>query len=103
MNSRFATLGRACIALAVACSSSSNGGSTSSSVQKLAVGSPCTQDSDCGSAPFMCMLDHPGGYCLRNCNINNGDSDCPSESVCQFEGMVGECHLKCNSQRDCRT
>jgi hypothetical protein len=102
MISRFAMSGAGCVILAVACSSS-NGGGTATTAQKLGVGSPCTQDSDCGSAPFMCMMtDHPGGYCMRNCDISKGDGDCPSESVCQFDGMVGECHLKCSTQGDCR-
>lgn len=88
--------------LSVACSSTSST-STGSGAQKLSVGSACTSDSECGSMPFMCMQgDHPGGYCMSNCDITKGDSDCPSESVCQFDGMVGECHLKCTADTDCR-
>jgi hypothetical protein len=49
------------------------------------------------------MLDHPGGYCMRDCDITKGDGDCPSEAICQFDGMAGECHAKCASQSDCRS
>jgi hypothetical protein len=49
------------------------------------------------------MLDHRGGYCMRNCDMTKGDADCPSESVWQFDGMVGECHLKCAGRSDCRS
>lgn len=94
--------------MAVACSSASSNstapGDGGASSQKLPVGSPCMADSDCGTAPFMCMMgDHPGGYCMRDCDISKGDADCPSEAICQFDGMTGECHKKCSSQSDCRT
>jgi hypothetical protein len=102
MISRFVIVGAAGALLAFACGSD-NTGSSGTTGQKLSVGSPCTMDSECGSAPFMCMLDHPGGYCMRNCDITKGDADCPSESVCQFDGTAGECHLKCDSQANCRT
>lgn len=39
---------------------------------------------------------------MRDCDITKGDADCPSESICQFDGMAGECHLKCSGQTDCR-
>ena len=99
MISKLATASVLSLILAIGCGSD-NAGSTA---QKLAVGSACTQDSECGSAPFMCMTDHPGGYCMRECDISKGDADCPSESVCQFDGMVGECHAKCGTQADCRS
>jgi hypothetical protein len=73
-----------------------------SGAQKLAIGSPCTADADCGSAPFFCLLAHPGGYCMRRCDIAKGDADCPSESICQFDGQVGECHRTCGGASDCR-
>jgi hypothetical protein len=105
MIQRLIALCGASIVLAIACGSSNDntGSSAGNTAQKLSVGSPCKQDSDCGSAPFMCMLDHPGGYCMRDCDITKGDADCPSESICQFDGMAGECHLKCNGQADCRS
>jgi hypothetical protein len=95
------------VAAATACSSSdsSSGGASpgASSAQLLPVGSACAKDSDCGSAPFYCMTDHPGGYCMRDCDIKNGDADCPSEAICQFDGTKGECHKKCNGDSDCRS
>jgi hypothetical protein len=69
------------------------------SAQKLAVGSACVKDSDCGSTPFYCMVEHPGGYCLRDCTT---DADCPSEAICQNDGVKGECHKKCDAAPDCR-
>jgi hypothetical protein len=71
--------------------------------QKLPIGSPCSMDSDCGGAGFMCMTDHPGGYCIKMCSITNHDADCPSGSICQFDGMSGECHKECSSGSDCRS
>jgi hypothetical protein len=98
----FALVAVALVGLGAACSSSSSGGN-GSTAQAL-VGSPCTKDSDCGAAPFFCHLgDHPGGYCMRDCNIAHGDADCPSEAICQFDGTTGECHAKCGAQSDCRS
>lgn len=92
------------VVLACSSSSTSSSGATSTTGQKLSVGAPCTSDDQCGSSPFMCMMgDHPGGYCMRDCDISKGDADCPSEAICQYDGMVGECHLKCNSNSDCRS
>jgi hypothetical protein len=106
MKFRFSSI-FAAASLVVACSSTtaSNGMSPAGSgAQKLSIGSPCGQDSDCGSSPFMCMQgDHPGGYCMANCKIANGDGDCPSEAICQFDGTTGECHKKCSMPSDCRT
>jgi hypothetical protein len=93
-----------------ACSSSSTPGgqggagqSTSAPAQKLAVGSPCAEDTDCGTAPFFCQKgDHQGGYCMRGCDIAKGDADCPSEAICQYDGKAGECHKKCDAKTDCR-
>lgn len=82
-----------------ACKSSSSNGGTAASAQKLAVGSPCVKDSDCGSAPFYCMTEHPSGYCMRDCTT---DADCPSEAICQDDGMKRECHRTCSVSSDCR-
>lgn len=71
--------------------------------QKLPIGSPCAKDADCGGTGFMCMTDHPDGYCVKMCDIKNVDKDCPTEGVCQFDGMAGECHKKCDKPADCRT
>jgi hypothetical protein len=88
--------------LIAACGSSSSGSNGSTS--QALVGSSCTKDSDCGSAPFFCHLgDHPGGYCMRDCDITHGDADCPSEAICQYDGTTGECHAKCSTASDCRS
>lgn len=106
----------AALGFAAACSS---GGSTSSGTttsgsggsggsggglggQKLAIGSPCKADADCGGSDFMCMTDHPDGYCIKMCDIKNVDADCPSGSVCQYDGVMGECHQSCDTGADCR-
>ena len=78
-------------------------GGSSASGQKLAIGSPCAKDADCGDSSFMCMTDHPGGYCVKMCDIKNADADCPGGAVCQFDGMMGECHKMCAMMSDCRT
>lgn len=87
-------------AFLAACKSSSSNAGTAASAQKLAIGSPCVTDNDCGSAPFYCMAEHPGGYCMRDCAT---DADCPSDAVCQNDGMKGECHKKCSVSSDCRS
>jgi hypothetical protein len=51
----------------------------------------------------MCMTDHPGGYCIKMCDIKNNDADCPSGAACQSDGMAMECHKECSNQSDCRT
>ncbi len=105
---RFVAIVAASLATA-ACSSSSSGGTSSDggtteagSSQKLPIGSPCTMDSDCGGSGFMCMTDHPGGYCIFMCDITKHDADCPSGSACQSDGTSMECHKECSSMGDCR-
>ena len=71
--------------------------------QAKVIGSPCTKDAECGTAPFMCITEHPGGYCSRGCDIGHADADCPPEAICQFDGKVGECRAKCAAQADCRS
>jgi hypothetical protein len=96
----------AAISFAIGCSSGSDenvGAHQDAGAQLLTVGSACTTNPECGSAPFYCMTDHPGGYCMRNCDIAHGDADCPGEAVCQFDGTKGECHKKCNVNSDCRS
>jgi hypothetical protein len=103
MITRFVALATFCLCAASACGSSSDGTSTGTQSELVAIGSPCTTDSQCGTGPaFMCMVDHPGGYCSRHCDIKNGDADCPAESICQFDGTNGECHRKCAVPSDCR-
>jgi hypothetical protein len=75
----------------------------SESTQKLPIGSACVATADCGTGSFMCMTEHTGGYCTRMCEIKNGDADCPSEAICQYDGKAGECHKRCDAAADCRT
>ncbi len=88
----------ASVVAGVACKSSSN--KATGAGQKQPIGSACTKDSDCGAAPFYCMVEHPGGYCMSDCTT---DADCPPEAICQNDGMKGECHSKCNAMADCRS
>jgi hypothetical protein len=88
-----------CVAACKSSTSDNGADAAAATTEKLTIGSPCTKDSDCGSAPFYCMVDHPGGYCMRDCTT---DADCPSEAICQNDGMKGECHKKCNAPADCR-
>ena len=95
------------LSAAAACGNGSSGGNTGgggggTGAQKLPIGSPCTADADCGGAAYMCMTDHPDGYCVKMCDISKADADCPSESICQYDGTAGECHLKCATTSDCR-
>jgi hypothetical protein len=111
---RFVAIAAATLA-AVACSGKSGGdpgpmpqGNSgampdSNSSQKASIGSPCTKDSDCGGTGFLCMTDHPGGYCVETCDMKNHDADCPSGSACQFDGITSECHKACANDSDCRT
>ena len=48
------------------------------------------------------MTEHPGGYCMRDCDIAHHDGDCSTEAICQFDGTKGECHKKCDGASDCR-
>lgn len=75
---------------------------SSTNVQRLPIGSPCTSSDQCGTGIYFCAVDHPNGYCKADCHK---DADCPTGSVCAGAGMVspGECHKKCASQADCRT
>jgi hypothetical protein len=91
------------LGVTAACGGGGSGGGGVAASQKLPIGSPCASDADCGGAGFMCMTDHPGGYCVKMCDISNHDANCPSDSICQFDGTSGECHLKCASTGDCRT
>lgn len=103
MNPRSATIMKLCLLYLWACSGSSGDAATGMTSQLLSIGSPCTKDSQCGAGLFICMTDHPGGYCSRHCDITKADADCPSEAICQFDGMVGECHRKCLADTDCRS
>jgi len=78
------------------------GNSTPAEVQLLPIGSPCQTSAECGTGKFYCDVDHPGGYCKRDCKV---DTDCPTGSVCAGAGMIapGGCHKKCTSAADCRT
>jgi hypothetical protein len=90
------------LALVAGCSN------TNGSVQNQEIGTPCTTSAQCGTGAFFCAtLDHPNGYCKKDCN---SDADCPASppakyaSVCAgaTPGNAGECHRVCNSPSDCR-
>jgi hypothetical protein len=78
--------------------------------QQLPIGAPCKPPSGssctanagcCGTGKFFCAtLDHPGGYCKKDCK---SDADCPTGSVCAGDSSLGECHKSCNAAADCRT
>jgi hypothetical protein len=78
--------------LALALSACSDGPNT----QYLPIGQRCGSDEDCGTSPFACQTNHPGGYCYKNCST---DGDCPLDSVC----ASGRCRRKCTSPNECRT
>ena len=88
------------VLVGAACSSGTGagtggGGMGGASTQKLPIGSPCAKDADCGGADFMCMTDHPDGYCIKMCDIKNADKDCPSKSkprsTCPLVGSAKIC------------
>jgi hypothetical protein len=69
------------------------------------VGDPCTTADDCGGGLCINRGDEtPGGYCSRQCVLNDPES-CPSGSICVREGAGGNinaCFLRCNDVGDCR-
>jgi hypothetical protein len=76
---------------------------SNSNKQNQAIGTACTTSGQCGTGAFFCDLDHPNGYCKRDCHA---DADCPTGSVCAGAGMVspGACHKTCpKGASDCRT
>jgi hypothetical protein len=74
--------------LAVACQDGPN-------TQYLPIGSPCFKQSDCGTQPFDCALDVPGGSCVKSCSDN---TDCPTDSACARKF----CKRSCHSSAGCR-
>jgi hypothetical protein len=67
-------------------------------------GSPCTQDEDCGNAPWLCLTGatYPGGYCSVDCTA---DSKCTDRSVCHDVGGRSYCIRSCDPMEptSCRT
>jgi hypothetical protein len=77
--------------VAAACSDAAN-------TQFLPVGSRCSSDTQCGTAPYRCIADnHPFGYCDKPCKV---DSECPADSLCAT--AAGACRRKCTVATDCR-
>ena len=60
------------------------------------VGSRCSGDRDCGTAPYRCELKLPGGYCEKPCGL---DGDCPADAAC----ALGKCRRKCTDTTGCRS
>lgn len=75
------------------------------STSTLAIGSPCTQQSNCaGAAPF-CVANpnFKDGYCSSECQFDN---DCPSGSHCGQKDAntgIGSCLDNCTTDADCRS
>lgn len=63
----------------------------------LPVGSRCTSSGQCGTNPYQCNVDRPGGYCEKPCAT---DGDCPMDSVCI--PRLGACRRRCADPAQCR-
>ena len=69
------------------------------------VGDPCTTPSDCGGQTCINADFAPGGYCSRQCVLND-DRSCPGGSICVKDGQakdVHACFRTCLTQNDCRS
>jgi hypothetical protein len=84
-----------------------------SSTGEQAIGSACSEDSDCQgtdtSSRLSCLEIHSGipfpfGYCTETCQA---DSDCPGSSFCGVSpydlGQLARCMTTCTSATQCRT
>jgi hypothetical protein len=92
-----AWLGAAAIAIgAAACTPST------STTQRLPIGSACATSGQCGTGAFYCDVAWPSGYCKVSCS---NDASCPSGAVCVGAGMLtsGSCLVPCQVQGDCRS
>lgn len=82
--------------LVAACSDAAN-------TQYLPIGSRCSRDSQCGTAPFDCATGDPGGYCEHSCAT---DGDCPKDSACVTPAgapaTVRACRRVCTATDQCR-
>ena len=69
--------------------------------QRLPIGDPCVESSQCGTLPqFYCDNALAMGYCKKDCK---SDADCPIEAICSFRASVtGQCKVKCESTVNCR-
>lgn len=64
--------------------------------QYLPIGSRCGADGDCGTRPYSCQKQYPGGYCQKDCSSN---AECPQDSLC----AVGKCRRVCATSTECRS
>lgn len=81
--------------LAAACGDPAN-------TQYLPIGSRCSRDHQCGTAPFACVTSYPGGYCEHACAT---DGDCPKDSVCVLPAgapAMRACRRVCTANEQCR-
>jgi hypothetical protein len=74
--------------------------STSTS-QRLPIGSACATSGQCGTGAFYCDVGWPSGYCKVTCS---SDASCPNGAVCVGAGMLtsGSCLVPCQLTSDCR-
>jgi hypothetical protein len=88
------------VAIALAIAAAACTPSTSSS-QRLPIGSACATSGQCGTGAFYCDLGWPSGYCKVPCS---GDAGCPGGTVCVGAGMLtsGACLVPCQVTSDCR-
>jgi hypothetical protein len=80
------------LALVAGCSDPAN-------TQLLPIGSRCSSDTQCGTAPYDCAVaGYPFGYCEKPCTTNG---DCPADSLCS--PLVKACRRGCTTSATCRT
>lgn len=81
------------VVAAVGCSDNAN-------TQSLPIGSRCSQNTQCGTSPYVCNMG-PGyafGYCEAPCTT---DGDCPLDSLCS-PAPVKACRRACKESSECR-
>jgi hypothetical protein len=82
--------------LAVGCTDAAN-------TQYLPIGSRCSSNGQCGTAPFDCATAYPGGYCEHSCAT---DCDCPKVSFCVTPSgataTMRACRRRCSATPECR-
>src|ERR1700743_3858458 len=72
--------------------------------QAVPIGSPCKNDGDCGTAPFLCAKKgasgtvYPNGYCSEPCSTGVNGVGCPVDSAC----VDGQCRRTCTDDTTCR-
>lgn len=70
-----------------------SGCSTPDNTELVPIGSRCGASGDCGTSPYFCNPNAPGGYCTKPCAK---DGDCPTDAVC----AMGLCKRKCKTTND---